>query len=96
MPRLQKRFVSAGPFDNASYDSLRKIAKANDFATVEDMVGAMVGDMVGDDEPHIWKPIALDKAHWDYAVGRWGEEDARVLLDQVLGEAIEAEMTAKK
>jgi hypothetical protein len=88
--------VSAGPFDNASYDSLRKLAKANECDTVEEFVTQLVGDMVGDEEPHVWKPIALDKAHWDYAVGRWGEEDARVLLDQLLGEAIEAERMAKK
>jgi hypothetical protein len=43
----------------------------------------------------MWVPVALTKEDSDYAVGRWGE-DFRVLLDQLLGEALDMERVAKR
>ncbi len=90
MRKLTQRLVSAGPVDNDTYKQLTKVAHANGHATVESLVGNMLEVIATDEDCLMWVPIALTKEDHDYAVGRWGD-DFRVLLDELLGEALDGE-----
>jgi hypothetical protein len=88
MKRLTQRLVSAGPFANETYKQLNKIANANGHATVETLVGDMLAVIASDEDCHIWVPVALTKEDYKYAVELW-EEDFRVMLDQLIGDALD-------
>jgi L-lactate utilization protein LutB len=86
--KLSQRLVSAGPVDNNTYKQLNKVANANGHATVETMMGDMLAVIATDEDSHIWVPVALTKEDHQYAVELW-EEDFRVMLDQLLGDALD-------
>ncbi len=74
---------------------LTSVAKANGHATAEEFIGEMVAEIATDEDCLIWVPVALTKEDYDFAVGRWGE-DFRVLLDQLLGDALDLERVARR
>ena len=87
---LARRMLSIGPINNTEYQQLRTVAKANGHESPEDFVGEMVADIATDEDGHIWIPIAMTQADYDFAVGRWGD-DFRGCLDQTLGHALDLE-----
>jgi hypothetical protein len=90
MRKLTQRLVSAGPVDNETYKKLNNVANANGHATVETLVGDMLAVIASDEDCHIWVPVALTKEDYKYAVELW-DEDFRVMLDQLIGDALDRE-----
>jgi hypothetical protein len=77
-----------------TYKQLNKVANANGHATVESLMGDIIAVIATDDDCLMWIPVALTKDDYKFAVERWGE-DFRVLLDQLLGEALDMERLKK-
>jgi hypothetical protein len=96
MPKWTQRLVSVGPFDNDTYRQLTKIGKANGYDSAEEFIGEMVEEIASDKDCLAWTPLAMQWDDYKFAVERFGEEDVRAMLDQLVGDALDIERVTNR